>query len=136
MRTVTHFFIANLALADIAIAIFCIPFQFQAALLQKWNLPHFLCAVCPFVQVRNSKVVDKLLRKFTALKLNHHCFGFHQVLTVTVSILTLVIIALDRYRAVVHPLKAKLSKKMGYGTILAIWVFSFLLALPTELDYR
>ncbi len=59
-----------------------------------------------------------------------------QVLTVTVSILTLVLIALDRYRAVMHPFKAKLSKNMALGAILAIWVISLLLALPTKMDYR
>lgn len=52
MRTVTNMFIANLALADFIIGLFTIPFQFQAALLQRWNLPHIMCAVCPFVQVR------------------------------------------------------------------------------------
>jgi len=44
-------FIANLALADVIIGLFAIPFQFQAALLQRWDLPYFMCAFCPFVQV-------------------------------------------------------------------------------------
>ena len=35
MRTVTNFYIANLASADVIIAVFCIPFQFYAALLQR-----------------------------------------------------------------------------------------------------
>ena len=52
MRTVINIYIGNLALADCIIAVFCIPFQFQAALLQKWNLPFFMCKLCPFVQVR------------------------------------------------------------------------------------
>jgi leucokinin receptor len=30
--------------------------QFQAALLQRWNLPHFMCAFCPFVQVLSVNV--------------------------------------------------------------------------------
>lgn len=51
MRTVTNMFIANLAFADIIIGLFAIPFQFQAALLQRWNLPDVMCAFCPFVQV-------------------------------------------------------------------------------------
>ncbi|GIY46151.1 hypothetical protein CEXT_745791 [Caerostris extrusa] len=44
MRTVTNYFIANLAVADIIIGMFSIPFQFQAALLQRWVLPAFMCA--------------------------------------------------------------------------------------------
>jgi hypothetical protein len=51
-RSATNCFIANLAMADIAIGLFSVPFQFQAALLQRWNLPEFMCAFCPFVQVR------------------------------------------------------------------------------------
>ncbi|XP_047098415.1 neuropeptide Y receptor type 1-like [Schistocerca piceifrons] len=77
MQNVTNCFIANLALADIVIGLFAIPFQFQAALLQRWNLPHFMCAFCPFVQV----------------------------LSVNVSIFTLTAIAIDRHRAILNPLR-------------------------------
>ena len=80
IQSVTNYFIANLALADVIIGLFAIPFQvtsitfsiflfmnkiyfhpvnqgfnyllqFQAALLQRWNLPPFLCPFCPFFQV-------------------------------------------------------------------------------------
>jgi leucokinin receptor len=51
--------------------------QFQAALLQRWNLPHFMCAFCPFVQV----------------------------LSVNVSVFTLTAIAVDRHRAILYPLR-------------------------------
>ena len=51
MRTVTNFYIANLSVADVLIGVLGIPFQFQAALLQRWDLPHFLCPVAPFVKV-------------------------------------------------------------------------------------
>ena len=83
MRTITNFFIANLALADFVIGMFYIPFHFQAALLQRWNLPYFMCALCPFFQN----------------------------VSVNTSIFTLVAIAQDRYRAIVHPLRGKSSKK-------------------------
>ena len=43
VRTVTNMYIANLALADVIIGLFAIPFQFQAILLQRWTLPAFLC---------------------------------------------------------------------------------------------
>ena len=39
MQTVTNFFIANLSGADVVVGLFSIPFQFQAALLQRWDLP-------------------------------------------------------------------------------------------------
>ena len=68
MHNVTNFYIANLASADVIIAVFCIPFQFYAALLQRWDLPEFMCTICPFAQT----------------------------LSLNVSIFTLVTISLDR----------------------------------------
>ncbi|RWS27691.1 tachykinin-like peptides receptor 99D [Leptotrombidium deliense] len=108
MRNVTNFFIANLALADIAIGAFAIPFQFQAALLQKWVLPHFMCSFCPTVQV----------------------------ISLNVSILTLVANSLDRHRAVTRPLKPRLMKRKAIMIIITIWVFSFVLAIPSFLAWE
>ena len=50
MHDVINFYICNLAVSDVFLAIFCIPFQFYAALVQQWNLPEFMCKLCPFVQ--------------------------------------------------------------------------------------
>ncbi|XP_022249004.1 RYamide receptor-like [Limulus polyphemus] len=108
MQTVTNFFIANLACADIIIGLFSIPFQFQAALLQRWVLPNFMCAFCPFVQV----------------------------LSVNVSIFTLTAIALDRYRAVVFPLKVRTSKFRAKLIIAGIWAFGGATGIPYALALR
>jgi len=51
--------------------------KFQAALLQRWNLPALMCPFCPFVQV----------------------------LSVNVSIFTLTAIAVDRHSAILSPLR-------------------------------
>ena len=51
MRTVTNFYIANLAFADVTIAMFNIPFQFHAAVVQRWDLPVFMCKFCPTIGV-------------------------------------------------------------------------------------
>ncbi|XP_037793076.1 substance-K receptor-like isoform X2 [Penaeus monodon] len=108
MHSVTNYFIANLALADIIIGLFAIPFQFQAALLQRWNLPHFMCAFCPFFQT----------------------------VSVNVSIFTLTAIAVDRYRAIVHPLSARPSKFRSKVVIASIWLFSTTLAIPNAIALR
>ncbi len=102
MRTVINLYISNLALADVFIAVFCIPFQFQAALLQRWDLPAFLCKLCPFVQN----------------------------LSINASIITLVVIALDRYRGIMWPLKANYSKLRAKVLIVIIWTVSIALAVP------
>ena len=60
MHTVINMYIGNLAMADVIIAVFCIPFQFQAALLQRWDLPAFMCKLCPFLQVRVLEIPAQL----------------------------------------------------------------------------
>ena len=57
MQTVTNFYIANLALSDVVLALFCIPFQFRAALVQRWELPEFMCQFCPFMQTLSVSVI-------------------------------------------------------------------------------
>lgn len=108
MRTVTNFYIANLSCADVLIGVLGIPFQFQAALLQRWDLPHFLCPVAPFVKE----------------------------LTVNVSILTLAVVSLDRYRAVIHPLKPRCSRKVANIIMALVWLFSLVAALPAAVVFR
>ncbi|XP_078049906.1 RYamide receptor [Augochlora pura] len=102
MQNVTNFYIANLAVADIVIGLFVIPFQFQAALLQRWDLPHFLCAFCPFVKT----------------------------LSVSVSVFTLTAIAIDRHRSILQPLKPKPSKRTAKIVIFGIWVIGVILSVP------
>lgn len=108
MRNVTNLFIANLALADILIGSLAIPFQFIAALLQRWLLPTFLCPICPTVQV----------------------------ISLNVSIFTLTAISIDRHRAITKPLASKLTKFKANIIIILIWCFSLLLALPTFLSWN
>ncbi|KAH8270605.1 hypothetical protein KR018_012221, partial [Drosophila ironensis] len=108
MRTVTNMYIANLALADVIIGLFCIPFQFQAALLQSWNLPWFMCSFCPFVQA----------------------------LSVNVSVFTLTAIAIDRHRAIINPLRARPTKFVSKFIIGGIWLLALLFALPFAIAFR
>jgi hypothetical protein len=51
-------------------------------------------------------------------------------------VFTLTAIALERYRAVIHPLKAHLSKFNAKVEISIIWIFSILLAMPTILALK
>ena len=108
MQTVTNFFIANLSVADVMIGIFSIPFQFQAALLQRWDLPHILCPVAPFVKE----------------------------LSVNISIITLTVISIDRYFAVIHPLKPRCSSKTARLVMLVVWGFSLGSSVPVAIVFR
>lgn len=108
MRNVTNYYIANLALADIAVGLFAIPFEFQAALLQRWVLPYFMCPFCPFVKT----------------------------LSISVSIFTLSAIALDRYRAILYPLTARASRVHFRLVISIIWLAGGIMAAPFAYGLR
>ncbi|XP_034481699.1 RYamide receptor [Drosophila innubila] len=108
MRTVTNMYIANLAFADVIIGLFSIPFQFQAALLQSWNLPFFMCGFCPFVQA----------------------------LSVNVSVFTLTAIAIDRHRAIINPLRARPTKFISKFIIAGIWLLALTFAAPFLIAFR
>ncbi|KAG8337242.1 neuropeptide Y receptor activity protein [Homalodisca vitripennis] len=102
MRSVTNYYIANLALADIVIGLFAIPFEFQSALLQRWIFPAFMCSFCPFVKV----------------------------ISVSVSVFTLAAIAVDRHRAILTPFTARVSKVQFKLVISFIWLISGLMGAP------
>ena len=52
MRTVTNFFIVNLACADLLVAVLCIPFTFIANLLMEfWPFGPIMCPVINYAQV-------------------------------------------------------------------------------------
>ena len=75
--------------------------------MQTWNIPDFLCPVAPFVLE----------------------------LSVTVSVVTLTLISLDRYRAVIHPLRPKFGWRLAVSLTSAIWLLALALALPQVLVY-
>ena len=81
LQNVNDLFIANLALSDVTIALFCIPFQSYAALVQRWDLPEFMCKFCPMAQMAS----------------------------INVSIFTLIAIAKERYRAVINPMGLQIT---------------------------
>ena len=108
MQTVTNIFIANLALADVIIGIFSTPFQFQPALHQRWDLPEFLCKVAPSFKT----------------------------LSVNVSVFTLTVIAVDRYVAVLYPLKAGFSKKTAVLGLAFIWIIGIVSSFPEALYFQ
>ncbi|XP_023342182.1 RYamide receptor isoform X2 [Eurytemora carolleeae] len=106
MQTVTNLYIGNLAMADIILAIFCIPFQ--AALLQRWNLPAVLCKLCPFIQI----------------------------LSVNVSVWTLLGICLDRFKAIIYPLRLRQTKTKAWIIIISIWALGCILAVPWGIVHK
>eukprot|EP00095_Tigriopus_kingsejongensis_P009521 snap_masked-scaffold561_size136864-processed-gene-0.3 protein:Tk09521 transcript:snap_masked-scaffold561_size136864-processed-gene-0.3-mRNA-1 annotation:"neuropeptide receptor a10" len=83
MRTVTNYFILNLALSDIVMCLFSVPFTPLQSFSGQWMFGEFLCKLFPF----------------------------SQGVSVYISTLTLTIIALDRFVIIIYPFRARMQVK-------------------------
>ncbi len=109
MRTVTNYFIVNLACGDILMAVLCIPFTFIANVITGyWP---FGAIMCPIVT-------------------------YAQVVVVFVSAFTLVAISLDRYIAVIYPLRPRMTTKQALTIITLIWTLALSVPLPVAILSR
>lgn len=102
MRTVTNYFLLNLAFSDASMAAFNTLINFIYAAHGEW---YFGEAYCKF-------------------------HNFFPVTSVFASIYSMTAIAVDRYMAIIHPLKPRLSAKATIGVIVCIWSLAVVLAFP------
>lgn len=110
MRSVMNVFIVSLAVSDFLITVTCSPINIGNALAKYWILGGFACKAMPFMTN----------------------------LSVASSSLTLCCIALDRYNAIVHPLKLNATKnpKRAVILLLCVWVVSISASIPYALLYN
>ncbi|XP_011875046.1 PREDICTED: allatostatin-A receptor-like isoform X2 [Vollenhovia emeryi] len=104
MRSTTNILIINLAVADLLFVIFCVPFTATDFVLPYWPFGNVWC-----------KIVQYLI-----------------IVTAYASVYTLVLMSLDRYLAVVHPI-ASMSWRTENHAIQAIcvaWVVILALSAP------
>ena len=105
--TVTNLFIANLAITDLFIGLFCIPIVLVSDyLLSDWPFGTFMC-------------------KFTS---------FIQSVFVVCTVYTLIAMSVDRYIAIIHPLSIKLTRKQCRILIAGLWTFAIVFSLPIFID--
>ncbi|XP_031562186.1 QRFP-like peptide receptor [Actinia tenebrosa] len=103
MKTVTNYFILNLAIADLALTCICIPFDIPVQEMDYvWPYGAFMC-----------KILYPL-----------------QTLALFASIYTLTAVSLTRYWAIVHPLRRQLTISKAKILIVLIWVFSIIPVCP------
>ncbi|XP_051517022.1 neuromedin-K receptor-like [Myxocyprinus asiaticus] len=102
MRTVTNYFLLNLAVSDVSVAALNASVNFVYAAHGDW---YFGDAYCRFQ-------------------------NFYPVTAVFASIYSMSAIALDRYMAIIHPLKPRLSATFTKGVIVSVWILAAVLALP------
>ena len=102
MQTVTNFFITNLALADILLCALAVPFTPLYTFLQDWIFGQVLC----------------------------HLVTYAQGVSVYISTLTLMSIAIDRFFVIIYPFKPRMKITTCFCIITSIWIFALLVTLP------
>ncbi|XP_061622702.1 tachykinin receptor 1a [Phyllopteryx taeniolatus] len=102
MRTVTNYFLLNLAFAEASMSAFNTVINFIYAVHNEW---YFGLVYCRF-------------------------HNFFPIAAVFASIYSMTAIALDRYMAIIHPLQQRMSSTETKVVVGVIWVLALLLAFP------
>ncbi|KAM4731043.1 cholecystokinin receptor [Anableps anableps] len=104
MRTVTNTFLLSLAMSDLMMAIFCMPFNLIPSILKDFVFGALMC-----------KIVTYLMGT-----------------SVSISTFNLVAIALERYSAICKPLKSRAwqTRSHAYRVIAVTWVLAFIIMIP------
>nr|AYA73846.1 orexin receptor-1 [Branchiostoma japonicum] len=108
MRTVTNYFIANLSAGDLLVTIICLPPTLVVDIMETWFFGETMCKIIPYLQM----------------------------VSVSVSVLTLCAIAVERWYAIVHPLKFKSTNARARTIICLIWVVSLSIMAPLIPMYK
>lgn len=102
MHTVTNVFITNLALSDILLCAFAVPFTPLYTFFGRWIFGRWLCHIMPYAQ---------------------GC-------SVYISTLTLTSIAIDRFFVIIYPFHPRMRLATCLWIIVSIWIFSLLVTFP------
>ncbi|XP_068165708.1 cholecystokinin receptor-like [Antennarius striatus] len=104
MRTVTNCFLLSLAVSDLMMAVFCMPFTLIPNILEDFIFGGAMCkAVSYFMGI-----------------------------SVSISTFSLVAIAIERYSAICNPLKSRSwqTRSHAYRVIAATWALALLIMVP------
>ncbi|XP_054644071.1 cholecystokinin receptor isoform X2 [Dunckerocampus dactyliophorus] len=104
MRTVTNTFLLSLAVSDLMMAVFCIPFTLIPSILKDFIFGAIMC-----------KIVSYLMG-----------------ISVSISTFSLVAIAIERYSAICNPLKSRVwqTRSHAYRVIAATWLLALIIMIP------
>ncbi|XP_031829539.1 tachykinin-like peptides receptor 99D isoform X2 [Nomia melanderi] len=107
MRTVTNYFLVNLSIADAMASTLNVTVNYIYMLNSHWPFGTLYCKICQFIAV----------------------------LTICASVFTLMAISIDRYMAIVNPLKPRMGKRATLCVATIIWIVGVILSLPMLLFY-
>ncbi|XP_053316028.1 neuropeptide Y receptor type 5 [Spea bombifrons] len=107
-KTIINYLIGNLAFSDILVVLFCSPFTLTCVLLDQWIFGEVMCHVVPFLQC----------------------------VSVLISTLMLMSIALVRYHMIKNPLSSNLTANHGYFLIATVWTLGFTICSPLPVFHK
>lgn len=102
MHTVTNLFIANLAMSDVLLCVLSVPFTPLYSFLRRWIFGDTLCHLVPYAQG----------------------------VSVYISTLTLMSIAVDRFLVIIYPFHPRMKVRICLAIIVGVWAFALLVTLP------
>ncbi|KAI5103653.1 pyroglutamylated RFamide peptide receptor-like, partial [Silurus meridionalis] len=103
-QSATSIFICSLAISDLLITFFCVPFTLLQNISAQWLGGVLVCKTVPFVQTT----------------------------AIVTGILTMTCIALERYQGIIHPLKMKrqYTPQRAYRKLGLVWLLSVMVGSP------
>ncbi|KAJ8285060.1 hypothetical protein COCON_G00039100 [Conger conger] len=105
LRNLTNLLIANLAISDFLVAIVCCPFLVDYYVVKQLSWDHGL-VLCASI-------------------------NYLRTVSLYVSTNALLAIAVDRYMAIVHPLRPRMKYQTAYCLITGVWVVPALISIPS-----
>lgn len=102
MRTITNIFIVNLSAADLGVIIICLPSTLVVDVTETWFFGSVFCKIHLFLMT----------------------------VSVSVSVMTLCAISVERWYAICHPLNFHSTVRRARLIIAVIWLLSFCVATP------
>ncbi|XP_061169738.1 allatostatin-A receptor-like [Saccostrea echinata] len=104
MRNITSMFLVSLASADLLLVLICVPIKCATYFSYTWRMGPFLCTFTHYIQ--NVSMV---------------C-----------SVMTLTVMSIERYVAIVYPLRARSLCTVRHAKFVigAVWILSFIYTVP------
>ncbi|XP_071809466.1 probable G-protein coupled receptor 19 [Asterias amurensis] len=102
LQSTTNYFVVSLALADLLMALFCMPLVLIRITTQTWLFGNFVCKVVRFVQY----------------------------MAPSVTVFVLVGISVDRFFTILYPLSFKITRGKAKKMIVMSWFVAIILSCP------
>ncbi|CAM1325958.1 NPY1R (predicted) [Pycnogonum litorale] len=102
MKTARNILIMNLAISDIILCIFTMPFSLLEVLSKHWTLGPTMCKLS----------------------------GALQASSIFVSTISITAIAIDRYKLIIYPTKSSMKVMGANLVVLLIWIISLMMSSP------